>query len=776
MHHMKRAAGLAVVLAAWTAAGSAVAAVVQVPQGGRPVPVTSKGTVCGPLQGGWTLEPDRRSVRPPSADLDAFARALEVKVAEDGATCANTKTTVTLIALGEWADLDTAGATFFPDDGRLELRGGKLKGLQVAWYAPSGDKDQPKQGSDFCLDPSINGKVQTCTIPLTAGLPADATLHWIPPYGRRGPDVTTYDLFAHLVDPESFRLRPARVVLSKPLVQSSGVDVSQGPGRVPLSHPEAVASVDCGFARCELTEAGVLVRGVPGPVSAVTMRLRLVPRAFVPKGDGLEGQVTVSLPLLSCPMTVVAGAAVRDVDEPAVVVKLDSSCGRDPRQLRWMVNGEQADVTKTVKAPDGVYALLHTSRIASDRVTVTAVRPELEGTIVASAAAPTAPLPQPRVALDLRGHGRVDFVPTNRAAQIAVSGAGAQGRLVPLPLEGAYDVFTREGTTYVRGEENAEGFVSLRFAYRVPSLPAELATEDLAVITERVQRAVREASVPAAFSRSAYEGNEPLVELVCAGSDGKDQRIVPGRPFRLPYDLRDSCRVIIHRERIKPEEGNQEVTLDVDVTKADGTARGEAHIEERMVLRPGSDLRIVPIKGGLGQFDKLSVRVSHVMNESRYVLSTTERNELPAVQWTGIVEGGHLRLYATAAIPAGLYRVNEPSGQLTLNFGVLSRLTLLNREGKEGLLGLELGVMGLGLIPRQSTVNFPPTLAIVSGLGLRIPLGQGAAVGVQAWVAYEFRDGQITYNPPPDPVPPQPGRWSFIFGPSISFGNVGINL
>ena len=47
-----------------------------------------------------------------------------------------------------------------------------------------------------------------------------------------------------------------------------------------------------------------------------------------------------------------------------------------------------------------------------------------------------------------------------------------------------------------------------------------------------------------------------------------------------------------------------------------------------------------------------------------------------------------------------------PSGQLTLNFGVLSRITTLNREGKEGLFGLELGVMGLGLAPQKSNVEF----------------------------------------------------------------------
>ena len=187
----------------------------------------------------------------------------------------------------------------------------------------------------------------------------------------------------------------------------------------------------------------------------------------------------------------------------------------------------------------------------------------------------------------------------------------------------------------------------------------------------------------------------------------------------------------------------------------------------------------MPIKGTLDQFDRIEVRVSHVIDESRYAVSTTApaKPGLLAAQWSAIVDGGRLRLYATATIPAGLYRVNHPSGQLTLNFGVLSRLTTLNRQGKEGLFGLEFGVMGLGLAPQQSNVQFPITLAVVSGLGFRVPLGQGAAIGIQAWAAYEFRSGPIQVtNPDGTKSPVSAGPWSFIFGPSISFGNVGFNL
>ena len=132
-------------------------------------------------------------------------------------------------------------------------------------------------------------------------------------------------------------------------------------------------------------------------------------------------------------------------------------------------------------------------------------------------------------------------------------------------------------------------------------------------------------------------------------------------------------------------------------------------------------------------------------------------------------------MYATVAIPSGLFRINDPQGQLRMNFGVLSRLTWLNGRGQEGLLGVELGVMGLGLIStKQDLADYPLTLAAVAGVGLRLPLGQGAAVGVHVWGAYEFRD--TFFYTDADGSRKAAPNWALIFGPSISIGNVGTNL
>ena len=71
----------------------------------------------------------------------------------------------------------------------------------------------------------------------------------------------------------------------------------------------------------------------------------------------------------------------------------------------------------------------------------------------------------------------------------------------------------------------------------------------------------------------------------------------------------------------------------------------------------------------------------------------------PAAQWSAVLGTGHMRLYGTTAIPTGLYRFSDSahSGVLSLNFGVISRLTWLDSEGHEGFLGAEGGIMVIGL-------------------------------------------------------------------------------
>jgi len=327
----------------------------------------------------------------------------------------------------------------------------------------------------------------------------------------------------------------------------------------------------------------------------------------------------------------------------------------------------------------------------------------------------------------------------------------------------------------VRGDHNSAGFVNLRYAYRRDDLPQGFADVNLAVLSETVQRPLREASVPISFEATAKR-KEPIAEFLCADAKGNVHALDPGKPACIPYSARETCRVVIHQERVSPEDGQQQIVLEIEVTKASGGKRSDASVNEHMVLRPGGDSRTFFLKGITEQFDQITVRLSHVVDENRYVLDTHGKQEPPSEQWSATIEGGHIRLYVSLNVPAGLYRINEPAASMTLNFGVLGRLTWLDRHGKEGLLGLETGVLGASLIPEGSGDNaaFPATLVTLLGAGLRVEIGQGAAVGVHLWGAYEFRSAYAyTQNGTmhADATP-----WSLLFGPSISIGNVGTNL
>src|SRR5687767_10332825 len=154
------------------------------PQGGRPVPIGKGRIVCSPLPEGWALEASARQVRPPAGELGS--RSVEVRVASEGQTCGQARETITLQVTGRWPEIDPGSVVFYPDEGRVELKGQRLGGVQIGWQAGA------RAGQDRCLDPSP-GKGQHCVVPLERGLPANAVLRWLPAMGRFGPDVITHD-------------------------------------------------------------------------------------------------------------------------------------------------------------------------------------------------------------------------------------------------------------------------------------------------------------------------------------------------------------------------------------------------------------------------------------------------------------------------------------------------------------------------------------------------------------------------------------------------------
>lgn len=318
------------------------------------------------------------------------------------------------------------------------------------------------------------------------------------------------------------------------------------------------------------------------------------------------------------------------------------------------------------------------------------------------------------------------------------------------------------------GDPDAEGYAQLQFALRSDDVPAVLGDIDLAIATDPIQRKIHEANVPVPLGPS-MSGGPPLVEFKC-GPSGKSVSLRPGDPINLPFSFRDSCRVTVHRQRLRRENGRQRITLSIDVYSADGASRSEGRLKDTLEIGPGREPRQIWVQGVTTPFDRVVVRVSHDGGDDHYVAGSELNAGGPAVQWSVILGNGNVRLYATSAIPAGLYRFGDKdhSGLLSLNFAVISRLTWLTSDGKEGLIGLEGGVMVIGLANSVSTTGKSLTeVGVPIGLGLSIPIANRlqaaeASINLHGWL--EFPISRDDHSP------------AFIFGPSISIGNVGANL
>ncbi len=761
------------VAACWPARAWAGPQEVQIPAGAT---VTLDGSVlCPPLPPGWGVDAARRTVSVNSAA--PIGSHAEVRLASESAACP-TATTARWTVTGRLATLDPAGVTLWADEGRLELRGKGLAGTTVEWQAG------PQAGHDTCQLPEAGERTERCTVAVGRGVPVDAWLRQLPAGAPTGVPLHLLDERGQRIADADLVLHPARIIVNRILPPTPTLDVSDGLRRIVLTHPEAVVGVDCGLARCELLDGAVVVRGVPAQATAVTVKLRLAPHVFVQHGDAFESTVQATVPLSHCALTLLSGAPMRDIDDVRVVLHLDGRCTKAPKSLHWSADGDAADVVRVEKEASGDWLLLlRVGRLSDDIVAIQASRPEPDAPVLATLTEKTRPPGQPRAVLELVGLGPVDFVPINRDALLRVLPLDEHTRLVPLPVAGAVKVQTEKNQILVRGEEGAGGSVTLRYGVRVDTVPAALADANLAVLADPVQRPLREARI--AVPLTGAKDREAVVEFLCEDGTGKATTLAAGKSLNVPFENRDSCRLVVHRDRLTPEEGTQDLTVDIDVQTLDGTSRSGAHVTEHVLVRTGAGEQTLWVKGVKAPFDRILVRVTRPIDDLQFTAKSDKKSETAAAQWTAILGTGRYRFYATAAFPTGLYRVNSPQGVLSLNFGVLTRLALLDKEGKESLLGLELGAIGVGLVGTANFPSYPPTLAVVGGLGVSIPLGNAgqttqAALNLHAWLAYELRNDFSYYPTATDATNGTNGQlaphWTFIFGPSLSIGNIGTIL
>ncbi|MET0341770.1 MAG: hypothetical protein ABW252_12270 [Polyangiales bacterium] len=761
-----------VALAAGSWAHSARAEFLHAPVGGKPVLLGDGRVTCETSGNAWSYEQHSKLVRPPAQD-GTVGKPVELKVAESAAACADESTTalVTLLAVDRFPTIDSTSVVFAPDEGRLDMQGTRLAGVTVTWK--SGDQ----QGYDVCRDAYTEQGEERCTWSVGRDASADlqaTTFRWLPRGARDEEGAAFYDTAGRRMTPESFALLPAKVTLTRLVPTDAAIDLATGQGEVPLVHPEAVGSAECGQLQCEMSNGRLIVRGATSLVNTVDLKLRLVPHVYMLRKEQLDATVSVKLSVLHCPMSIASGPPVRNNDDAKVIVKLEGRCAKDVNTLRFVTRDGPLKVLQTLNERDATYVLLQLRAVHGDTLTITAVRGEADGIALAVAYTPLRAAPQVRAALELPNNPNLGFIPNNRWANVRVSPAGEHQYFALLPVESIYDVKEVAGAPFmIRAEPHAAGLAVLRFGLRAERLPAGLDQVDLAVVEDPLQRRTAEANVPRSIDGS--ETKEPLVEFLCGGGNAPLHKIEVGVTAYLTYDLRDTCRVVFHRERLSKEDGTQKLSFEVDIIKPDNTLRGDAHVGETVTMRAGKEPRYAWIRGISDPFDRVRVRLSHVSDDDHYI-GANELTGLPAAQWSAVLGSSRVRLYGTSAIPTGLYRFGfgadsrEASGVLQLNFGVISRLALLDKEGKEFPVALETGVLVFGITnSRSQTGEQLFQVGVVAGLGFAVPISNRgqlsqASINVHAWVEINaMRDAEAS-------------RYAFIFGPSISIGNVGTSL
>ncbi len=744
----------------------------QAPLDSKAFTLSGGRVACAAPGGGWLIEPGTgaHALRPPVSN-EAVGSKVELKVAASAAACATTTTNVELVATAHPPLIDPASVVLQPDQGKLDVRGHRLSGVAVAW------RSNTASGVDVCESPKVDNGMEHCAFDVGHGLPADpagGALSLLPAGASAGADVSNYDADGKPMAPESSLLKPARVVLSGVVPSDASIDLSTGRGEVELNHVDAVASVDCGAQRCELTRTGLLVRSLSSNVSSVDVKIKLIPGVFVGKGAQFDAAPTAHLAVVHCPMSVPSGPVLRDTDNARLVLRIEGRCAGEVPSLRFLIGSDVAEVLSTLVDSTGTDVLLRVGNTSATALTVTAVHSDDAALAVAVARIETIDPPRSSASLEIPGHKNLSFIPTNRPAIVHLPPLGEHAHLVPLPVLGVYSV-QRQGAEYlVTGDADASGLVALRFGYRVASLPGELADTDLGLLTSPLQRNIHEANLPAPIGGSAL-GPNPIVEFVCSIADGPAQRVMPGVTSHLPFESRDNCRLIFHRDRLPVSYGTQKLNLEIDVVDSDGGSRAEGHVSETIVMRPGGEPIYAWINGVKAPFDRVLVRLSHAADEAHYVGGLEIQSGAPEVKWTAVLGTGRARLYATTAIPTGLYRFGDAahSGVLSLNFGIVSRLTWLSQEGHEGFLGLEAGIMAIGLTNDKSdTGNSLTQVGLVAGIGFSVPIANRstptqASINLHAWF-----EEDISHNPGDS----QASRTSIIFGPSISIGNIGTNL
>ncbi len=678
-----------------------------------------------------------------------------------------------------WAEIDL-------DRGLAFLRGAELSNRPIWWR----DEGAATFSSSVCPSVTLENQIERCEIPIPV-----ATLHAALPRGPSGlvilrlpsgmpPPGEPFVLWDRHGAPrplEAFRVPVRRYVLDQPPVRAAPLEAWRSEAALPVAWPGAVEAASCETS-CRLSDEGDrLVVTPPESGASLAVQLELRDGVALRGPHGLVSKAVVTLPLARCQLRPLAPALLGGVDDHRLPLALGESCPHGPQDLTVETSPPSASAVLSQSA-DGRRLVVSLGHVPARGLPSLDVR-LLSGTTHALVGSVTVPITEGHLGTRARlvdpQIGELDAIPTNRRVRVdlLVPDPSLAPALTPESLPGYYQVLGSRPRLEIQGTAPSGGTIPILVGYR--PIEAGLGPEEppLAVFSAEPGYKVRPVSVPISLAPEEPRANR-FIAVLCRGAGGGERRILPGETVNLPFESRHSCRLRIDRGAITPEEGPQRLRLTLAVSHSDGTAAPGGFSKLLAIAPlPGHESVWIEPSVPVKPFDHVHVSLAHEPGDP--YAAGDGVGGVTGQELTLIFGNERLRLYGSATIPTGLYRLTSgpDAGVVAFSAGALLRLAALDREGKEFPIDLEVGLFGTDLAAAPIAPGVPgpsAELSIVTGLGLTVPILNAnqptqASVGIHAW---------FEYSPTVIPVPAQhyAQQLSFIFGPSVSIGDIGANF
>ncbi len=686
----------------------------------------------------------------------------------------------TLVGVGPFPRAATSAEVEL-DRGRAVLQGGELAERPIWWRAG----ETPGFSATACPTVLREDGTDRCSVPIPAAAlrtalpagPAGLVLLRLP-LGTPSPGgepLVFWDRHGAPRTPEAFRIPVKRYLLDEVPVHPAPLEAWRSETELPITWAGALQAASCASS-CRVSDDGTrLIVSPPAEGTSLAVRLDLQDGVVLRKAQGLVSTANVVLPLARCRLRALAPALLGGVDDHRLPLELGPSCPQGQQDLTVETSPPSASAVLSQSA-DGrrlVVSLGHVPRglpALELRLLAGPAR-----AVVGSVTVPItvgylgtrAQLLDPQV-------GELDVIPTNRRVRVEllVPDPSLAPALTPEPLAGYYTIADTRSGVEIQGTSPSGGTVPILVGYRPAEAGLAPDAAPLALFSAEPGYRVQPVSVPVSLSPEDPRARRFLAVL-CRDPAGKERRIAPGETVNLPFENRRSCRLRIDRSALSAEEGPQHLRLTLSVTHPDGTPGPGGFSKVLTVLpRPGTDSIWLEPTAAIHPFDHVHVALAHEPGPG-YPASELASG-LTGQEVTIIFGNSRLRLYGSATIPTGLYRLTSgpDGGVVAFSAGALLRLAPLDRDGKEFPIDLEAGLFGTNLAEPQPGPS--AILSIVAGIGLNVPILNAAqptqaSVGLHAWVEYA-PTVQLTI------AQHYAQQFAFIFGPSVSIGDIGTNF